>query len=126
MKTTFEPTRSAKSSGKGNLGCLFSLLVIVALGYLGYKFIPHYMAHYQLKDAINEIAIYRAAGAGSEKRTIQEEVLAKAKELGIQLEREDIKVRQVEEKVYITVSYSVPVNLPNHVYRLDFEFTGNN
>jgi hypothetical protein len=118
-----------KSSGKGNLGCLFGLLILVALGYFGYKFIPHYVSHFQLKDALNEIAVYRAAGTGGgsdKKQTIQEEVIAKAKELGIQLKREDIKVRQEEEKVYITVKYTVPVDLPNQVYNLRFEFTGHN
>ena len=114
------------SSGKGNLGCLFSLLIVVALGYLGYKFVPHYVSHFQLKDALNEIAVYRAAKGGSEKQTIQEEVIAKAKEMGIQLKREDVKVRQEEEKVYITVKYTVPVDLPNQTYNLNFEFTGHN
>lgn len=116
------------SSGKGNLGCLFSLLILVVVGYLGYKFVPHYMSHFELKDALNEIAVYRVAraGSGSEKQTIQEEVIAKAKELGIQLKRENIKVRQEEEKIYITVKYTVPVELPNQVYDLQFEFTGHN
>jgi hypothetical protein len=120
--------RSPKSSGKGNVGCFFSLLVVAAIGYLGYKFVPHYVSHYELKDALNEIAVYRAAGtkAGSEKKTIQDEVIAKAKELGIVLKREDIKVREEEEKVYITVKYTVPVDLPNQIYNLDFEFTGHN
>jgi len=115
------------SLGKGTLGCLFGLLIVTALGYLGYKFVPHYVSHFELKDALNEIAVYRAAGiGGSEKKTIQEQVIAKAKELGIQLKREDIKVRQEEEKVYITVRYKVPVELPNQVYDLNFEFTGHN
>jgi uncharacterized protein HemX len=120
--------KSPRSSGKGSLGCLFSLLIVVALGYLGYKFVPHYVSHFQLKDALNEIAVYRATGirGSSEKQTIQEEVIAKAKELGIQLKREDIKVRQEEEKVYITVKYTVPVDLPNQVYDLRFEFTAHN
>ena len=115
-----------RSSGKGNVGCLFGLFIVAALGYLGYKFVPHYVSHFELKDALNEIAVYRAAKGGSEKQTIQEEVIAKAKGLGIQLKREDIKVRQEEEKVYITVKYTVPVDLPNQVYDLNFEFTGHN
>lgn len=128
MKTAFTPAKSVHASGKGNLGCLFTLLILVALGYAAYKFVPHYMSHFELKDALNEIAVYRAAGtrAGSEKQTIQDEVMAKAKELGIPLKREDIKVRQEMEKVYITVKYTVPVDLPNQVYNLDFEFTGHN
>jgi hypothetical protein len=128
LKTAVTTAESFDASGKGNLGCLFSLLIVVALGYLGYKFVPHYTSHFQLKDAVNEIAVYRAAGvgAGSEKQTIQDQVLAKAKELGIELKREDIKVRREEEKVYITVKYTVPVDLPNQVYDLNFEFTGHN
>ena len=129
MKTALTTTKSFHTSGKGNLGCLFSLLIVVALGYLGYKFVPHYTSHFQLKDAVKEIAVYRAAGivvAGSEKQTIQEQVRARAKDLGIELKREDIKVRQEEQKVYITVKYTVPVDLPNQVYNLNFEFTGHN
>ena len=124
----FQSVRLPGSSGKGNLGCLFSLLILVVLGYLGYKFVPHYMSHFELKDALNEIAVYRVArgGSGSEKQTIQEEVIAKAKGLGIQLKRDDIKVRQEEEKIYITVKYAVPVDLPTQVYDLRFEFTGHN
>src|SRR5580765_8158327 len=90
--------RRLRSSGKGKVGCLFGLLIVAAMGYLGYKFLPHYMSHFELKDALNEIAVYRAARGGSEKQTIQEEVIAKAKELGIRLKREDVKVRQEEEK----------------------------
>src|SRR5580765_6045847 len=105
------PARGLRSSGKGKVGCLFGLLIVAAMGYLGYKFLPHYMSHFELKDALNEIAVYRAARGGSEKQTIQEEVIAKAKELGIRLKREDVKVRQEEEKVYITVKYTVPVDL---------------
>ena len=122
------PARLLRSAGKGNLGCLFGLFIVAAMGYLGYKFLPHYMSHFELKDALNEIAVYRAAGTklGSEQQTIQEEVIAKAKELGIQLKREDVKVRQEEQKVYITVKYTVPVDLPNQVYSLNFEFTGHN
>jgi hypothetical protein len=122
------PAVRLAGSGKGNLGCLFSLLIVVVLGYLGYKFVPHYMSHFELKDALNEIAVYRVArsGSGAEKQTIQEEVIAKAKELGIQLKRENVKVRQEEEKIYITVKYTVPVDLPNQTYNLDFDFTGHN
>ena len=125
--TNFAVARWPGSTGRGNLGCLSSLLILVALGYLGYKFVPHYVSHFEFKDALNEIAVYRAAGIrASEKQTIRDEVLAKAKELGIPLKREGIEVRQESEKVYITVKYTVPVELPNKIFKLDFEFTSHN
>lgn len=126
MKTFFLRTRQDSQQGKGCLGCVFSLLVLAGLGYLGYKFLPPYVNHFQLKDAMNEIAVRHAAGRGSGSKAIQDSVLAKAKELQIPLRREDIRVRTEEERVFITVKYVVPVELPGRVYDLKFEFTGQN
>ena len=67
-----------------------------------------------------------AGTGGGGGKSIPEEVLAKAKELGIVLKREDIKVKQEEEKVYITVKYTISVELASQVYNLNFEFTGHN
>lgn len=128
MKTALVPFRLDDQTGKGNLGCLLSLLIVVALGYLGYKFGPHYVSHFRLKDAITEIAVHRAMGSRSTATTkgIQDEVLAKAQELGISLKREDIKVQRDQDQVRITVKYTIPVELPNQVYDLNFEFTARN
>jgi len=126
LKTFFLRTRQDSQQGKGCLGCVFSLLVLAGLGYLGYKFLPPYVNHFQLKDAMNEIAVRHAAGRGGGSKAIQDSVLAKAKELQIPLRREDIRVRTEEERVFITVKYVVPVELPGRVYDLKFEFTGQN
>jgi hypothetical protein len=126
LKTFSLRTRLDSQCGKGFLGCLFSLLVLIGLGYLGYKFLPPYVNHFQLKDALNEIAVRQAAGGGRNTKAVQDAVLAKAKDLQIPLRREDIRVRTEEERVYITVRYVVPVELPGRVYDLKFEFTGHN
>jgi hypothetical protein len=126
LKTFSLRTRLDSQCGKGFLGCLFSLLVLAGLGYLGYKFLPPYANHFQLKDALNEIAVRQAAGRGSSTKAVQDAVLAKAKDLQIPLRREDIRVRTEEERVYITVRYVVPVELPGRVYDLKFDFTGHN
>jgi hypothetical protein len=120
---------SIKEQGKGSMGCPFSLLLLVGLGYLGYKFVPHYVNHFQLKDAMTGIAVSSAAGTDGRLqgvKGIQDAVLAKAIDLQIPLKREDITVRNEGEKVFITVGYTVPVSLPNRVYDLKFEFTGHN
>jgi hypothetical protein len=121
--------RTNLTDGRGTLGCLFSLFLVAGLGYLGYKFLPHYVSHFQLKDAMTDIAVRHAAGTlGSSRdaKAVKDAVLAKAQELDIPLRREDIEVRQTEEKVFINVKYIVPVELPGRVYDLKFEFTGNN
>jgi hypothetical protein len=116
--------------GRGTLGCLFSFLVLGMLAYLGYKFVPPYVSHYELKDALDEFAVYEVAGAGVAKRgtalDTQEVVIHKAKEMGIKLEKENIKIERMTDKIFIHVNYSVPIDLPNGVYQLKFDFTSHN
>jgi hypothetical protein len=112
-------------------------MIVATLAYGAYKFLPPYVSHYQLKDEMREIATLSAAGvppraAGpSGKSTgsladIQEAVLAKAKELEIPLRKQDVKVSRDVSRVFITVKYTIPVELPGHVYDLNFEFSSHN
>jgi hypothetical protein len=128
VRRTPQRSFSVRELGRGNLGCLFGLLLVGGLGYLGYKFIPPYVDHFQLKDAMTEIAVYNAVGAGSSRgpTTVQEAVLQKAKELEIPLKKEDIKVRHEGDKIFISVKYVIPVELPGRIYDLKFEFTSHN
>ena len=132
MKITFLSSKLAHQQGRGNAGCFFGLLMVLILGYLGYKFLHHYVNHYQLKDAMKEIAVYHAAGLGSRSvgpganTEIQDAVLKKAKDLEIPLRRENINVRREGDVVFITVSYTIPVELPGLAYVLNFEFTSHN
>jgi hypothetical protein len=111
--------------------------MVATLAYGAYKFAPPFISHYQLKDEMKEIATLSAAGlpprvgGRSGKSTgfiaeIQEAVLAKAKELEIPLRKQDVKVSQDESRIFITVKYTVPVELPGHVYDLNFEFSSHN
>jgi len=136
LKHLFVPTLSAQQ-GRASLGCCISLLLIAVLGYAAYKFIPPFFSDYQLKDATNEIAVLSAAGvlpsAGGVSpkpdgfvSDIQDAVMRKAKELDIPLRKQDIKVRRHEALVFITVKYTVPIELPGSLYDLNFEFTSHN
>jgi hypothetical protein len=90
-----------------------------------------------LKDATNEIAVLSAARllpspdgssqkSGSSVSEIQDAVMRKAKELDIPLRKQDIKVRRDQTAVFITVKYTVPIELPGSVYDFHFEFTSHN
>jgi hypothetical protein len=123
--------------GGANLGCFVTLLVVGALGYGAYKFAPPYVSHYQLQDAMKEIATLSAVGmlpqakASSGRSSgpvsdVQEAVLSKARELEIPLRKEDINVQREEATVFITVKYTVPIELPGRTYDYKFEFTVHN
>jgi hypothetical protein len=111
--------------------------MVATLAYGAYKFAPPFINHYQLKDEMREIATLSAAGlpprtgGQSGKSTgslaeIQEAVLAKAKELEIPLRKQNVKVSRDETRVFITVKYTVPIDLPGRVYDLNFEFSSHN
>src|ERR1035437_776484 len=67
-----------RQRGEGKLGCIFSLLVVGALGAVAYKAVPVYYGNSELIDACGFIA----SGATSKPvETIEREVKDKAKEL---------------------------------------------
>ena len=130
MKSASNRSNLKNQQGRGNLGCLFSFLLLGAIGYLGYKFIPPYVNHYELKDALDELAVYEISGISvSNKGTAvdtQDLVINKAREMGIKLEKQDIKIERTTDKIFIHVNYSVPIDLPGRVYQLKFDFTSHN
>ncbi len=136
MRIVFSELECRGQGGKGGAGCFFSLLILALFGFAAYTLAPPYISHYQLKDAMKEIATLSAAGASLETGAhsgkppeisdIQNAVLARAKELEIPLRKKDIKVSREATTVFITVSYTIPIELPGHVYDLNFEFSSHN
>jgi hypothetical protein len=131
------PRTSRSQSGKGRLGCFFSLLILGALAFGLYRIVPPYFSYFQLKDTVVEIATLSAVGSlprsdglpgksAGGVQDIQEAVLVKAKELEIPLEKEKIKVRREGQVVFISVSYIVPIDLLVVVYSYPLAFTVHN
>jgi len=132
LKLNFDAKIRRRQQGRGNMGCLFAFVLLGALGYLGYKIAPPFMLHYQLKDALDEVAVYEVAGIGTSKNgsgtkpNLEETVINKAREMGIKLQRENIKIERTSDKINIHVEYSVPIELPLGLYEMKFDFTSHN
>ncbi len=121
--------------GRGNVGCLLSLLVLIVLGYGGYKFGPPLVSNFQLRNTVAQIAEYSAAGVLSETKyasgrrrgsieEIEEAVVVEARELRIPLLRENVSVQKGADAVFITVEYTVPIYVVGRIYYWEFKFTG--
>jgi hypothetical protein len=126
-----------RERGAGNLGCFLTFILVGVLVYGAYKFVPPYVSHYELQDAMKEIATLSAVGMLPPTKSsssassglaseVRDAVLSKARELEIPLRREDINVRREEATVFITVKYTVPIELPDRIYDYKFEFTVHN
>lgn len=115
-----------KVSGKVNLGCLFLIIVLIAGGYVGYKFGRVYLAKYIFNKKLYEIAGNVAEDYNSKdypsNRTIIEEVLKEAKQLSITISHDDIWVTRAAGLATIKVTWEVDVVLPKYTRNFVFEF----
>jgi len=112
-------------------------MVLIVLGYGGYKFGPPLVDNFQFRTAVSQIADYSAAGVLSETKyasgqrrgsieEIEEAVVVEARELRIPLLRENVSVQKGADAVFITVEYTVPIYVLGRIYNWEFRFTGQN
>ncbi len=102
------------------------LFVVVAFVFLGIKLLPPYFANYQLQDDIDTIARYATYAQGKGEEDVRNDVLTKARERGVALAPEDVKVTKDGTSVSIDINYVVEVPVPGHTFRLKFNPTAGN
>jgi len=112
--------------GKINLGCLVITVLLIAGGYVGFKFGKVYMAKYFLDKKIFQIAgdaaqdwkgkTYRS------NRDIAEAVLLEAKNRDADMDLDDIAVERDDRTVTIQASWEGEIVLPYYTHRFAFTF----
>ncbi len=111
--------------GAGKAGCLLGVLVIFALGYLGFKFLPPIINNYQFQDAVDELASFSLVRSGTSTtenptETLRTEILKKAQEMGLPIDKEDVIVRLGNDRVEVTIMYVQPIKMPGYTYNYNF------
>ena len=108
-----------RGSSKANL--LLTLLVLGLMGFVALKIVPVYFANYEFQDSIESES--RFALSGYPKKTpddVRNDIWNKAKELGIQAQKEAIKIAMDNGSVEIGLDYSVPIDLSFYQFTLQF------
>lgn len=95
---------------------IFALALIVALIFLGLKFVPVYYGNYNFKDYVDDETKRASYATNSSADMIRDEVFKKAQELEIPVAKEDIKVEKSGSgggiyPVSISADYSVHIDL---------------
>jgi hypothetical protein len=111
--------RAMNPPGMTRLRILVGLLVLVGGIYLGAMFIPPYWAYVSMLDPVKEAAMAAAMRGGNEER-IRTNLMAKARDLGFELDEEKIEIVQDGNVVIVRVAWEVPVDLPRYRYTLHF------
>lgn len=109
--------------GEGQIGCIIGLIILLAVGYIAYKMIPVKVRAADLRQEITDVA--RSAGVYKEKQ-IRERIMAKAEELELPLDPDNLVVERRSDRVYIEANYTVPVEFPGYTYQWNFKHIADN
>lgn len=103
--------------GAGTLGCLFSILVLVALGYFGSQVGEALLRYYRFEDAMRGQLKVASQRTNAE---IKATLRLVADSLGIPEDGQDIGVARAGSHLAIWSDYSEPIESPFHVQRIPF------
>lgn len=106
-------------SGHTHIKGLLALLLFVALIYCVVKVVPAYVNNYEFQDSLQTEARFALANRRTQE-DIRQDVLKKAKELGLPLADKDVLVTLVGDTVSISTNYSVLIQLPGYHFELQF------
>ena len=111
------PRRRAER-GEGNLGCILWLVALGIAILIAWKAVPVKMQSTQLYDYLDELAKFGAARTPPEE--LEKQILTRAKELNIPLDKQHVKVERLGDRIYIEVEYTIPVEFPGYTYQWHF------
>ena len=104
--------------GRGRLGCLVSLLLVVTIAYFGFNIGEVYMRFFRLRDAMVQEARF---AHNRDDETIRLRLAATADSIGLPGEAARIRIRREARRIIISTEYSEHVELPMFVK--EFRFT---
>jgi len=105
--------------GEIKLGCIVWLAIAVFAGYMIYKIVPVKVQTSAFQDFMMD-----ESGFGSIKsvQQIEQEVLAKAKELDLPVRKENLTVKRTREYILIEAHYEVTIDFFNGTYKYVWKF----
>ena len=114
-------SRSDRDKGKGNLGCLFSLLLLVVFIYACYIIIPIYYRANEFQSA-TEREVDRVAARYLGDALLRKNIMSIAAANQIPLEEKNFQIIRTPAQIVVNVVYFVPAQFPMYRYTFRFEF----
>jgi len=108
-----------RDSGTITLKGILTVAFFVSAIYASAKIIPIYINNFELQDYIEGQTPYWLTQRASAE-VIRKTILAKAEDLDLPVETEDVTVVANQYKVSISIDYLVPVDLKVYVLQLHF------
>jgi hypothetical protein len=108
---------SAASRGASRVGCLFSLLLLVAAGYFAVNVGEPYVRYLRYKDAMAQEARFASRLTDE---AIRHRLREKADSLGLPEAAREIGIQRTERQIAIWADYSETVEIPLVVRQIHF------
>lgn len=103
-------------SGEGRIGCIFWTLIAIVFALAASKIVPVKMASMKLEDHMKELAMTQPRGT---KEFFEREIFNKAKSLGLEVPRKQIRVTKYPERVIMDVEFTTPVEILSFTFDWD-------
>jgi hypothetical protein len=98
---------------------LFILLVLIAALFAGSQYVPGYIAAYQFNDYVRQEVKY-AVPSRKTPEAIRQDLLEKATELGIPLDKQDVSITRRGPAFNVEIEYHWPIDMK--VYHQELVF----
>ena len=111
-----------REEGKGTVGCIFALFLMVVVIFLAIKLIPPYLNHYEFKSEMKQ-AVSRAGARAIPDANIRKDLVLLAQKNKIVLKSENIQISRFAGQIVIRVTYTIPINfiIMNHEFKIENE-----
>lgn len=104
--------------GKGSLGNILFLLLVLALVYFGFKFIPVRIHAFSFMDAMNEEASF---AAHRNDKVIKNNLLSFARHNDLSISKEQIEIKREPGRITVKADYTVVVDTIFFTYDWRFQ-----
>jgi hypothetical protein len=101
-----------RRSGASTLGCLFSLLVVVMILYVGFNFAEVYWRHYQFRDDMTQQLRFASHNSDAQ---IARHLAALADSLGLPDGAGRVVIRRSDRAISIESEYVERVHIPLYI-----------
>lgn len=106
------------SRGEGKLGFLIAIIVVAAAIFAGSKFVPVYVAAYDLKDTLRREV--QGASMKNDKQIVAT-ILEKAQELKLPIGPKNVEVKRTNAKFTLRVHFTKDLDLALFTYTYRFD-----
>ena len=105
--------------GRGNLGCILWLIVVIAVAHVLWIVVPVKIKTSEFYDVMQEQASF---GSIKSEGAIQYEVLRRAQQLQIPVTKDNLKVTRSREAVTVEAHYEIPLSFFGGLYKYVWKF----